>query len=117
MSLSVNSHLTTWDELKGRANMTPFTYRMENLSDRLRLDSDAGKDGEEDARTDYREQAAVEGEVLQMKANATVEDLLQGDEYLTNDPQAFRDRYVDGYIHGYTEKLNEIRRWKGNPTE
>jgi hypothetical protein len=97
--------------------MATFTYRMENVSDRLRLDSDASSDGEEDARIDYREQAAVEGEVLQMKANATVEDLLQGDDYLTNDPQAFRERYVDRYIRGYTEELNEIRRWQGNPTE
>ena len=96
--------------------MTPFTYHMENISDRLRLDSDASKDGEEDARIDYRKQIAAEGEVLQMKANEVVEDLLK-DIYLTNDPQAFRERYLDRYIRGYTEELNEIRQWKGNPTD
>ena len=91
--------------------MATFTYRMENVSDRHRLDSDASSDGEEDARLDYLEQAAVEGEVLQKQAHEVVEDLLE-DAYLTNDPQAFRERYVDGYIHGYTEELNEIRRQK-----
>ena len=91
--------------------MATFTYRMEKVSDRHRLDSDASSDGEEDARLDYREQAAVEGEVLQKQAHEVVENLLE-DAYLTNDPQAFRDRYVAGYIHGYTVELNEIRRQK-----
>ncbi|HEX6477244.1 MAG TPA: hypothetical protein VF043_00260, partial [Ktedonobacteraceae bacterium] len=93
--------------------MTTFTFRMENVSDRLRLDSDASSDGEEDARIDYHEQATVEGEPLQMQAHETVDDLLE-DDYLTNDPQAFRDRYVAGYIQGYTEELGKIR-WRNSP--
>ena len=86
---------------------------MENVSDRFRLDSDASKDGKEDARIDYLEQTVVEGEVLQKQAHENVDDLLE-DEYLTNDPQAFRDRYVAGYIQGYTEELGKIR-WRKSP--
>ncbi|HEX6480808.1 MAG TPA: hypothetical protein VF043_18365, partial [Ktedonobacteraceae bacterium] len=93
--------------------MTTFTFRMENVSDRLRLDSDASSDGEEDARIDYLEQTVVEGEPLQIQAHETVDDLLE-DDYLTNDPQAFRDRYVAGYIQGYTEELGKIR-WRNSP--
>lgn len=91
--------------------MTYYTYRLEtDMAARLRLDEDAEREGYEDARI------LTEPFDVTAHANELVDYELGGNEFVADDHEEYRARFIAAYVKAFLAERKEMEQEQEEPS-